>query len=188
MKGASNHPTRAAMIRAIQSGDIPFAEHLERCPVCRNQFGLLKRFPVSGYPPIAAPDKHGVERYAAIPLVYGKITPSRLRAGKISYDSWSRVPAMQLRDIGPGATRHLRLTAGTTTLELVAERQQDRWEFTARVYYGKEVMARWALYAGGRKLLPRSLGFYHWSSRHRPRIIRLMTRYEMIQFERLPWE
>jgi len=188
MKYISDHPSRTAMIRAIKSGNITFAEHLDRCPTCRNQFEFLKQFPLSGRPPIMAPDMHGLERYASIPLVSGKIAPSHILKGRTSYDSWSQLPAMQLRDFGPGATRHLRLTAGMTTLELVAERVQKRWEFTARIYHAKKVTARWAIYAGSRRLLPRSLGFYHWSSNQRPRIIRLITGCEMIQFERLSWE
>jgi hypothetical protein len=69
----------------------------------------------------------------------------------------------------------------------VAERTQYCWEFTARVYQAQEVCFKWVLQAGGRKLFPRSLGFYHWSSARTPHVIRLMTRSHYIDFEKLLW-
>jgi hypothetical protein len=83
--------------------------------------------------------------------------------------------------------RRLCLKAGKLSLEIVAERRQDCWEFVGRVYDSKKVSSEYVLRVGAKKLLPRSQGFYHWSSKGTPRTLRLLSQDLQVEFERLSW-
>lgn len=187
MKTVSKHPSRAAMLTAIRKGAVPFQAHLKQCETCRNLFELMKQFPVAGQPSIQDTSVHAIERYTAIALLDERKVTTQPILGAVVFDSWSQQPGVRLREAGPGSVRHLCLKAREVTLEIVAERQRDRWEFTARVYQTHQVSSRWILRVSGRKLLPQSLGFYHWSSKNVPYSIRLLTRSKRIDFERLSW-
>jgi len=188
MKTELKHPSQAAMLTAIRKGPAPFQVHLKQYETCRNLFELLKQFPLIGSPPIVEPNAHAIERHTAIPLLYDQRSATQLLKGSVVFDSWSEQSAIQLRDVGTGFMRHLCLKAREITLEIVAQRHQHRWEFTARVYQGSKASFRWLLRVGGKNLHPQSLGFYHWSSKRTPRSIRLLTRSRRIDFEKLAWE
>lgn len=188
MKTELKHPSQAAMLTAIRKGTTPFQTHLKQCETCRNIFELLKQFPLEGLPSIEEPNPHAIERHTAIPLLYDRRSATQLLKGNVVFDSWSEQSAIQLRDVGTGFMRHLCLKAREITLEVVAQRHQHLWEFTARVYQDRKASFRWLLRVGGKNLQPQSLGFYHWSSKRTPRSIRLLTRSRQIDFEKLAWE
>ena len=187
MKNSRPHPTRAALLKAVRTGRIPFREHLKHCPACRSLFELLRAFPLAGQKPLCRPSAQAMSRLAAIPALVGTGATPRRRTGNIEFDSWSHMPALQLRDLGPGSVRRLSLKAGRTTLELVAEQHEGHWEFTARVYQSGRVSSCWALSAGGRRLLPQSMGFYLWTARQAPRTISISNDTEAIEFGGLSW-
>jgi hypothetical protein len=188
MKTELKHPSHTSMLTAIRKGTVPFQVHLKQCETCRNLFELLKQFPLMDSAPIVEPNAQAIERHTAIPLLCDRKLATQLLKGTIVFDSWSQQPSLQLRDVGTGFMRRLRLKAREITLEIVAQRHQRLWEFTARVYRGRKASYRWVLRVGGKKLLPQSLGFYHWSSKRAPRSIRLSTRSKQIDFEKLAWE
>lgn len=187
MNQAERHPGREAMVKAIKTGKISFQAHLEKCEPCRREFELLRQFSIVGRPPVARPDSAAVDRFAAIPLIFDEASLRRTVSGNLTFDSWSQQPIAQLRDAGVGLTRRLCLEANRITLEIVAERQQDQWEFVARVYHKKEVSSEYVLKIGRQKLLPRSQGFYHWSSKRAPGKIRLLSKSLEVCFEGLSW-
>lgn len=175
------------MMKAIKMGKIPFQAHLDTCETCRREFTLLSRFSVAGREPISRPNHDSIDRFTAIPLIYDEGKSRRKVAGSLSFDSWSHRPAAQLRDTGTGLTRRLCLDADGVTLEIMAERQQDQWEFVARVYHKNVVSSEYVLRIGKQKLLPRSHGFFHWSSRRAPGRIRLLSESLEVCFEGLSW-
>ncbi|MGD8604959.1 MAG: hypothetical protein PVH24_00710 [Candidatus Zixiibacteriota bacterium] len=175
------------MKKAIKTGIVPFEAHLEECPACRKEFDILREFPISGQTPLRKPSAQAVDRFAAIPLLYKNTGNARHIAGAVTFDSWSQQPLAQLRDAGIGLTRRICLEAGNTRLEIMAEQKRDGWEFVARVYQAEKVSSEYILRVGRQKLLPRSQGFFHWSSKRAPRILRLASDGVEIDFEGLKW-
>jgi hypothetical protein len=187
MKPTGKHPGRKAMIAAIKTGRIAFEAHLKTCRQCREVFEVLSRFPVAGRDRIAQPTPGALDRYAAVPLIDHRSIQSRRVTGRVSFDSWANRPAAQIRDVTVGLIRRICLKAGKLSLEIVAERRQDNWEFVARVYDKKAVSSEYVLRVGAKNLLPRSQGFYHWSSKGTPRTLRLLSQDLQVDFERLSW-
>jgi len=175
------------MIEAIKTGQIPFKAHLDKCRECREVFEALSRFPLAGRVPIARLTPGALDRYAAVPLIDRQPASAQRITGQVAFDSWANRPAAQIRDVTVGLIRRVCLQAGKLSLEIVAERRQDCWEFVARVYDRKTVSSEYVLRVGAKKLLPRSQGFYHWSSKGTPRTLKLLSQDLQVEFERLSW-
>jgi len=133
------------------------------------------------------PSDEAIKRYDLIPLYYGKETSGATVHGKIAYDSWSQGAAVSLRDITEGHVRRIQLRAKNISLEIVAERRQNHWEYIARIYYNQKVTHDFILKVGARKVLPFSGGFYHWTSRTVPGTIKLLSYKQNILFDKLLW-
>jgi hypothetical protein len=136
----------------------------------------------------AKPSTAAVERYCNIPLLFEGSLDARCVKGRIVFDSWADGPAVALRDTADGHIRRLKLKAGDLTLEIVAERRDNAWEFVARVYDGETMTNSFVLKVGGRKFLPQTGGFFVWSSIAVPRILRLESFDTTIEFEKLSWQ
>lgn len=162
-------------------------------PLCKNEKEidavktLLEQITSEVQDRIVSPGTNAVKRFTAIPLLHKNPVSVTCDTGYIDFDSWAALPAVQMRDISPGFIRRICLTAKNITLEIVAERQQSEWEFTARVYDSGETSQEWILSAGGKKLLPKSLGFYHWTSQRTPSRLRIFNNDRHISFEKLKW-
>ncbi len=126
-------------------------------------------------------------RWKAIPLMDEAPQKSRPRNGRVAFDSWEMAPAAALRDIPDGHIRRLELKAGVVTLEIVAERAQDHWEFVGRIYSRNEVQNTYVLKVGRIKLIPRTDGFYHWSSTSVPHAVRAVSYRNNLLFGGIPW-
>ena len=187
MNKQDRHPGRDRMMKAIKTGHISFQAHMDVCPTCREQFDMLSRFPVSDRPPTSRPSTEAIERYTAIPLLYHETGTVRQMRGRLIFDSWAERPLAQLRDAGPGLTRRICLEANGIRLEVVAERGRDRWEFVARVYDKNQVSSEYVLRVGRQRMLPKSLGFFHWSSKRAPAVVHLFSRTADIEFKGLSW-
>jgi hypothetical protein len=137
---------------------------------------------------LATPSAAAVERYCNIPLLFEKGPGARSIRGGTVYDSWAEGPAIALRDTADGHIRRLKLKAGHLVLEIVAERRDNTWEFVARVYDCKRVTNSFVLKVGDRKFLPQTGGFFVWSSRIVPRILRLESFETSVNFEKLSWQ
>lgn len=94
---------------------------------------------------------------------------------------------MPLRDVADGQIRRLQFRAGKFSLEIVAERTRDHWEFVGRIYSGKEVEHSFVLRVGRLKLLAETDGFYHWSSRAVPRTIQAVSYNDNLNFGEIEW-
>lgn len=175
------------MLKAIKEGRIPFAAHLDACRECRELFAFLEAGAVPGAEPLEHPDESALERFAAVAFAADLPQPSRRRVGTMVFDSWQQAGAVAVRDVGIGDVRRLVLQAGTISLELVADRLADGWEFVARVYNKKQVSSAWLLRAGRKKLLPGVQGFYRWRSKRGPRALRLVTGEQEILFDHISW-
>jgi hypothetical protein len=187
MKTGIKHISREEMHKAISSGKIPFSDHLNECPMCNAIFRVLNQYSGKDALSIIKPDLRSIRRFSAIPMLYQTGRRRIRQHGNLAFDSWASLPAFQLRDITPDFIRHLCLKAGRIKLEIIAERQQEVWEFTARVYDDNDVSMEWILSAGRRKLYPEAFGFYHWSSRNRPHCLKIFNRDNKIDFEKLSW-
>lgn len=187
MTAKKRHPNRLEITEAMKSGNIPFRAHLEACEACRIQFELQSLLPRTIKSSIEHLSKGAIERFKSIPLLEAGSKSICSMYGRISFDSWAVAPAMELRALTPGAARRLCLKAGKITVEIVAERLQDSWEFTARVLESDDVVMHWVIMAGGNRLLPKSLGFYHWVTRQAPRTFRLISDSFRIDFEKVSW-
>lgn len=135
----------------------------------------------------AKPSDAAIARYCNIPLLFEESSDNRTVRGRTIYDSWADGPASALRDSADGHIRRLKLKAGKLVLEVVAERRDNVWEFVARVYDGADVTNSFLLKVGGRKFLPQTGGFFVWSSRMAPKILRLESIDANISFEKLSW-
>ena len=136
----------------------------------------------------AKPSDAALERYCNIPLLFDESSDARTVKGRTTYDSWADGPASALRDSADGHIRRLKLEAGDLVLEIVAERRDNEWEFVARLYDGKNVTNSHVLKVGGRRFLPKAGGFFVWSSRVVPKILRLESFDTNISFEKLSWQ
>ena len=187
MKKTETHPDRASLLRAIETGDIPFAAHLERCTECRELFDLFVQYAPDERLKEMAPSPQSVARARAVPKLVESRRPSRTITGRLTFDSWADVPAVQLRSTVGVLERRIRLEAGTYTLELVADRTQKEWEFVARIYEKQKVTSEFILQVGRRKLVPQSQRCYYWSAKNPPRTLQLLSSDLKIDFGKLTW-
>jgi len=187
MKKAESHPDRAALIKAAQTGEIPFASHLRRCADCREMFELFIQYAPDERLKDLAPSPQSVARARAVPKLVTSRKPLRAVTGRVTFDSWADIPAVQLRSTVGTLERRVRLEAGKYTLELVAERGQREWEFVARIYHGAKVTSEFILQAGRRKLVPQSQRCYFWSAKNPPRTLQLLSPDLKIEFGKLTW-
>ena len=134
------------------------------------------------------PSDDAIKRYDLIPLYYGKEISISTVHGNIAYDSWSQGAAVSLRDVTEGHVRRIQFKAKNISLEIVAERRQDHWEYIARIYYNQKVTHDFILKVGTLKVLPFSGGFYHWTSRTVPGTIKLLSYKQNILFDKLSWQ
>jgi len=128
-----------------------------------------------------------LDRCGSIPLLFDPPTDTRLVDGRVSYDSWSQGPSVPLRDRIDGHIRKLRLRAGDYQIEMVAEKRDQRWEFTARIYRRERVVHDFVLKVGGRSLMSQSGGFFVWNSLHVPRVLRAISHNRTLEFEDVSW-
>jgi hypothetical protein len=133
------------------------------------------------------PTAEAMERFCNIPLIEDSAVSGSACSGAVVFDSWQDLPAHALRDITDGHIRRLTIKAGSLRLELVAERREQKWEFVARIYSSDKVRHDCLIKAGGRKLLPGSGGFYHWTSKNKPRLVELHTFDQQHVVEGLTW-
>jgi hypothetical protein len=150
---------------------------------------LLRRLREVGHSPQAwfEPSPASAARWKAIPLIGGVTQRTRPRSGRVVFDSWDMTPAVALRDIVDGHIRRLELKAGRVSLEIVAERTQDHWEFVGRIYANNEIQNSYVLKVGRFNLLPRTNGFYHWSSTSVPRTLRVVSYRNNLVFGGIQW-
>jgi hypothetical protein len=147
---------------------------------------LLRSISRSHWPP-QKPSLAATLRLKTIPVLFSKDMARRIVKGVIISDSWASAPALALRDVADGHIRRLELKSNKVSLEIVAERTRQNWEYTARVYSRNAVENGYVLNAGGVRLLPLSDGFYHWSSSRVPRTIKLISFNNIVVFERVVW-
>ena len=134
------------------------------------------------------PSEAAVVRYCSVPLLFDAAAEVRPVQGEIVYDSWAHGPGVALRDTVNGHVRRLKLKAGRLVFEIVAQRRDNRWEFVARATSARSVTNSFVLKVGGRKLLPQTGGFYIWTSKSVPRLLRLESFEQSVIFEGLAWQ
>ena len=134
-----------------------------------------------------SPTAEALERFCSIPLIEDSADSGSACTGSVIFDSWQDLPAHVLRDITDGHIRRVTIKAGSLRLELVAERRDQKWEFVARIYASGRVRHDCLIKAGGRKFLPGSGGFYHWTSKNKPRLVELHTFDQQYVVEGLTW-
>jgi hypothetical protein len=133
------------------------------------------------------PSPDSAARWKAIPLLNETPTRTRPRTGRVTFDSWEMGPSTPLRDVEDGQIRRLELKAGNLSLEIVAERAKDHWEFVGRIYRGKDVEHSFVLRIGRLKLLAGANGFYHWSSKAVPRTIQAVSYDDHLTIGGIEW-
>ena len=133
------------------------------------------------------PSDAALARYELIPLYYGSEEAPATVHGTVAYDSWAQAGAVSLRDVTEGHVRRLQLTAKNISLEIVAERRRDYWEYIARLYHHGKVTHDFVLKVGARKVLPFSGGFYYWTSRTVPATVKLLSYKQKVLFDKLSW-
>jgi len=187
MRTDNKHPGREEMVQAIRSGTVPFRSHLKQCQACTQVFELLSKTVTKSAAEPANPSMQSIYRHMAVPRMIESRHPARSMDGAIVFDSWSQLPVVQTRDSGYGVERRLRFKADRFTLEFVAEHQQGRWQFVARVYDGDTVTPDFILQAGRRKLVPEGHRCFFWSSTRPPKKIQLLSPSLKIVLDGLSW-
>lgn len=187
MKPKDKHPTRQELLKVVRKGSIAVKKHLQDCIECSTLYFLLEQYSEYDSLVISKPDHEIIKRYSSIPLLVLTRNKVKPLLGKLVFDSWAGMPALQLRDKDLDGMRRLCLQAGQIRLEIIAERQQYNWSFTARVYDIDEIASGWILSAGGKKILPNSLGFYQWSTSRKPHNLRLFNLNNKIHFKKILW-
>ena len=133
------------------------------------------------------PSTDSIRRLAALPLLFEEAGQNSPQSGRVLFDSWAH-GGVALRDTTAGHVRRLRLGSGDIGLDLVAERQGDGWQFTARAHSGAKVAHDFVLKVGQKKLLPQSGGYYQWRARGVPRALELSSLDTRIIFEQIAWQ
>lgn len=186
MSKISEHIEPGLMLEALENGEIWFADHLSKCHACNVMFKLLKGEDVIAGD-INKPEKNLIHRFSLIPFLSQIGDNIKTEFGHLTFDSWSTLPALQVRDTGPGMMRHVRFRFGKIKVEMVAERQQLLWQFTAKVYELERTAFNWILSTCGKKLLPGRTGFYQWTSKRKPQKIKLYNQSMQVDLEKLSW-
>jgi len=150
------------MFKAIQTGQMPFADHLDQCEPCRQLFELLKLVEKAGDLTGPSPAPSNLYRARAIALQASSRRPSRTLTGELAHDSWAGLPAQQVRDAAYSGERQLRFRAGEFMLELVIEKTAEKYEVVGRVYEQGVPSTRFLLQIGRRKLIPGNHKCYYW--------------------------
>lgn len=138
--------------------------------------------------PLSQPSLDAVRRYEAIPLLFSAAVSAKRLTGRVVFDSWADGPAIALRDVTEGHVRRLRLKAGKLSLEILAEKHREHWEFVARVYRVRRVAHDCTVRVGGRGHLPSWGGYFHWSSKRVPTKVYVRTYDLECAFETLAWQ
>lgn len=186
MKSSDQHPTRAQLIAAAQSGKPHLQTHLQECAACRALFELFRRFPPAESEELIHPSEDALQRWINVPLLAEPEKSRKRISGRVVFDSWAERPAV-VRDIPEGLVRRLRLAAKGLALEIVGERRRQAWHFVARVYRGQEAVSGFALKAGRQRLLPGEDGFFAWSAVRPPKTVELLSPDQQVHFEALSW-
>jgi hypothetical protein len=185
----SDHPRRIEIMKAAQSGSATLKDHLEECPDCRKLYEIFRAQSRSTRNGMERPSDNAIASLYAIPLKENVRKAVKKLKGCITYDSWTQLPALQLRDAGRGMERRLRLKADDITLELSAERQPTGWDLTARAYRRDDVVTSdYILTADGRQVTASVQECYYWSSKIPPRRIWLRSSELAIDFGHLRWK
>jgi hypothetical protein len=129
-----------------------------------------------------------LKRIESIPLISETGDTPKCIAGNVIYDSWRQLHPPMTRDINDGYVRTLKAKAGRITLELVAERRVDDWDFVARIRNGSKVDHSYVLIAGSRRLLAGVGGYFHWTSKQVPRLLKLVSYKQQVVFESMSWQ
>lgn len=187
MRNLSNHPDRIRMLKAIKSGKVPFALHLKQCESCRILYDLLASHGAAASPKLERPSRAAVRQSALIPKLVQSRKPARAVPGRVEFDSWAQLPAMQIRQAPSDLERRLRLTAQGYTLELVADRKGRNWEFVARVYNKEQVCTEFILQVGRLKLGPEAHDCYFWTAAKPPRRLQLLSPALKLDFGEISW-
>jgi hypothetical protein len=132
------------------------------------------------------PSTDSLRRLTALPLLFEASEPKSPRSGRIQFDSWAD-GGVALRDATAGHIRRMRLTAGSVGLDVVAERQFEGWQFTARAYHDGRVSHDFVLKVGGSKYAPQSGGYYQWRTKGVPSHLELGSVKDRIVFEQIAW-
>ena len=187
MSTPSGHPSRQALLKAIKSGKMPFHAHLKTCQGCRDLYEMLQQYELIGESALLPSSSSSVSLLAAIPVASQKTKVSRSINGLLTSDSWQNSSATALRDNGVGLERRLAFEAGRITLEIVARRQNQQWEFIAQVYDHKKPTTTYALKAGKGFLAPAVDGFFHWFAKKPPKTLKLLSETVQIEFAKISW-
>ncbi len=180
--------SKEEMMKAIETGSVPFEAHLSECENCSEMFEFLSSIGIAKRLPLEKASEELISRFSLIPLLAGSQKPSKSISGDVSFDSWSQLPAFAARDGAKGMERRMRLKAGQITLELVAEHRPEGWEFTARVYDKRKVTSNYVLKIGRRKIPAGLQSCFFWSSDTPPRKIQLLSPKVLIDFGPLNWK
>ena len=135
---------------------------------------------------VEQPSTDSIRRLTALPLLFDQGSQKSTKSGRVLFDSWAD-GGVALRDTTAGHVRRLRIGAGKLGLDLVAERQADGWQFTARALSGKKVAHDYVLKVGKKRLLPQSGGYYEWRARSVPRTLEMISETDHILCEQIVW-
>ena len=182
----TEHPDRTELIQAIQSGTNPHAAHLGQCEFCRTIHDLLK-ISLAGPAGSSEVANGTVYRAAALAAYDQARHPAAHLAGAVGHDSWAFESGPAVRDNVSGQERRLTLTAGVYRLELIAERQQDRWNCVARFYKDNKPTGNFILTTGRRKLHTEARRCYFWSAKTPPRRLVVSSGEVRIDFGTIQW-
>jgi len=154
------------------------------------ELALMRMISLGNETELERPSAEAVERFAATGLAGGvtdDATDRRRVRGRLPFDSWETRSVANTRDLPEGLVRRMCLTAKGVTLEVVAERLREGWDFVARVYRADKPVARFLLKVGAKRLLPQAGGFYHWTSKAAPKRLVLVSGQTDVEFNDVAW-
>lgn len=180
--------SKEQMMKAIETGSVPFDAHLKECRSCSEMFEFLSSIDILQRRPLETASEGLISRFSLIPVLVGSYQPGQTVTGAVKFDSWSQLPALAARDGAKGMERRMQLKAGQITLELVAEHRPEGWEFTARVYDKRKVNSDFVMKIGRKKISAGLQSCFFWSSEKPPRRIQLLSPKVLIDFGPLSWK
>lgn len=179
----NDHLERDEILNAVAKGFKPAPEHLEKCPDCNSLYEAFLHFEGVADEVVECPSGRLLEKLSAIPQFVGSRRPRQKVRGNLVFDSWRDIPTAQLRGSATARERRLRFAHELIALDLVAERQDADWEFTARVYVNQSLSCKYVLKVGRARLAPEAHDCYYFKRPTLPKILELLSPDLQIAFD-----
>jgi hypothetical protein len=174
-----------ALLRQKRQGDIDLS-YLNSDD--RELLELMETFYVADDEPLLEAPAPLLNRVKAIPGNKRSLKDVIQEVGRLVFDSWAMPGPVGVRGSEAAAERRLQFEAADLKVDLRAERDNDRWNFVARISSEGRNTDSVSLQSGKRKHSADPEGYIHWSGKRPPRTLKVHTDREVISLPEISWQ